>query len=137
MYLSKCNVKKSLTTSPVGVGNSVFDCFSTYPRVSIVEMIEAYVDGRPIPLASSSFTSPASVYLFGGRVSFSITNISSSFNPVSIDSFGSNTSSPRPSGSAASQPSNFNIDPLTANVGTRSSLDLAIILVRSIVADII
>src|ERR1019366_5214723 len=40
----------------------------TYSRSTIVEMIAAYVDGRPIPFSSNSFTNVASVYRGGGSV---------------------------------------------------------------------
>jgi len=33
---------------------------STYSRLRSVEMIDAYVDGRPMPNSSSAFTSVAS-----------------------------------------------------------------------------
>ena len=35
--------------------------FTTYPRSWIVCMIEAYVEGRPMPSSSSALTSDASV----------------------------------------------------------------------------
>ena len=41
---------------------------STYSRSFSVEMIEAYVDGRPMPYSSSAFTSEASEKRGGGSV---------------------------------------------------------------------
>jgi hypothetical protein len=51
----------SVTAKAVYVGTSWFPLRSTYPRSITVPMIEAYVLGRPIPSASSVFTSDASV----------------------------------------------------------------------------
>ncbi len=61
IYCGKYSSKKFETTSPVSVGNNVLPSFDTYSRSSSVRIIEAYVEGLPIPRASSSFTNPASV----------------------------------------------------------------------------
>ena len=45
----------------VQVGTRGWPFFHTYPRSWIVCMIDAYVDGRPMPCSSSRFTSEASV----------------------------------------------------------------------------
>ena len=58
---SKLFTSRSLTFSPSIVGVKRPWSLVTYSRSTIVEMIDAYVDGRPMPFSSSSFTSVASV----------------------------------------------------------------------------
>ena len=53
----------------VSVGTSADARFETYPRSWIVEMIEAYVEGLPMPSSSRRLISEASVNLAGGLVS--------------------------------------------------------------------
>ena len=57
-----------LTTSPSSVGFKDFCSFITYSRASIVEIIEAYVEGLPMPSSSRDLINDASVYLAGGSV---------------------------------------------------------------------
>ena len=55
-------VSSSLVTAKASqLGISARPRSYTYPRSMIVEMMFAYVDGRPISLASKVFTSDASV----------------------------------------------------------------------------
>ena len=49
-------------------GTSALPREYTYPRSWIVLMIDAYVDGRPMPRSSIFFTSDASVKRAGGLV---------------------------------------------------------------------
>ena len=58
---AKCCLRRCVTANAVKVGTSALPCRQTYPRRSIVEMIEAYVDGRPMPSSSRRLTSDASV----------------------------------------------------------------------------
>ena len=57
----KCSISLSVTTSPVSVGVKRLSSSVTYCRRWIVSMIEAYVDGRPMPSSSSVLTSDASL----------------------------------------------------------------------------
>ena len=50
-----------MTAKASQVGTSAEPFFQTYPRSWMVEMIYAYVDGRPITSSSSCFTRLASV----------------------------------------------------------------------------
>jgi len=59
--------QRSVTTSPVSVGVNLPPSFCTYWRSTIVEIIVAYVDGRPIPRSSSSFTRDASLIAAAAR----------------------------------------------------------------------
>ena len=59
-----------VTTSPSGVGRRNLPSFTTYSRSRIVEIVGAYVLGRPTPVSSISRISVASVYLAGGWVNF-------------------------------------------------------------------
>jgi len=51
------------------LGTSACPRFVTYPRSMIVDMVAAYVEGRPIPCSSIDLTREASVYRGGGLVS--------------------------------------------------------------------
>ena len=53
---------------PSSVGTNLPPSFFTYSRSWMVERIDAYVDGRPTPSDSSSFTSVASLKRGGGSV---------------------------------------------------------------------
>src|SRR6266480_4017107 len=64
----KCSRRKSVTTKPTSSGVSARPSFRTYLRSTSVEIVGAYVDGRPIPNSSSVFTSDASVKRGGGCV---------------------------------------------------------------------
>ena len=57
---SKLFTSSSATFSPSIVGVKRPWSLFTYSRSTIVEMIDAYVDGRPMPLSSNSLTSVAS-----------------------------------------------------------------------------
>ena len=57
----KCSISLSVTTSPVSVGVKRLSSSVTYCRRWIVSMIEAYVDGRPMPSSSSVLTNDASL----------------------------------------------------------------------------
>ncbi len=57
-----------MTAKAVHVGTSAWPFFHTYPRSWIVWMIDAQVEGRPMPSSSSRLTSDASVYRAGGDV---------------------------------------------------------------------
>src|SRR6266404_2897391 len=82
-----------------------------------------YVDGRPIPRSSSSFTSDASLYRGGGSVKCcsGFKDLSVSFCPASSGGslcFNSSSSSSLPSLDSSytrKKPSNFNTDPVTRN----------------------
>ena len=137
MYSAKYFSKNVLTTSPVSVGTSDLPSLSTYPRSRIVLMIDAYVDGRPIPRFSSSFTSPASLYLPGGSVCFACEERSRSASASPTATFGSFTSSSRPAGSAAIHPGNNTRDPLTEKSGIVPFSIFAMTLVRKIFASLI
>src|ERR1700752_1912202 len=65
---SKLLTSSMLTRSPSIVGENRPWFLVTYSRSTSVEMIEAYVEGRPIPSSSSSFTSVASLNRGGGSV---------------------------------------------------------------------
>src|SRR5215472_12853136 len=54
------------TFSPRGVGEKRRSFIVAYQRACSVEMIAAYVDGRPIPCSSSIFTRDAWLYRGGG-----------------------------------------------------------------------
>src|SRR6267143_551585 len=56
------------TVSPCGVGWKRRSLAVAYHRVRSVEMMAAYVDGRPIPRRSNSFTRLASLKRGGGSV---------------------------------------------------------------------
>src|SRR5213080_1012407 len=56
------------TVSPSGVGAKRRSLAVAYHRILSVEMMLAYVDGRPIPSRSSSFTKLASLKRGGGSV---------------------------------------------------------------------
>ena len=64
----KCSRRKSVTTKPTSSGTSARASLRTYLRSMSVEIVGAYVDGRPIPCSSSVFTSDASVKRAGGCV---------------------------------------------------------------------
>jgi hypothetical protein len=57
-----------MTTKATSSGNRRRCSRYTYFRSSRLEIVGAYVEGRPIPRLSSSFTSEASVYRGGGWV---------------------------------------------------------------------
>ena len=63
----------------------------------MVDKIDAYVEGRPIPRFSSSLISPASEYLCGGSVCFSVDWRVFSVRGSPILNSGKITSSPRAS----------------------------------------
>src|SRR5206468_2850823 len=63
----KCSCRKSVTTKPTSSGNKALPSLRTYFRSTSVEIVGAYVDGRPIPNSSSVLTSDASVKRGGGR----------------------------------------------------------------------
>src|SRR6266436_2477583 len=65
---SKLLISSVLTRSPSMVGEKRPWFLVTYSRSTSVEMIEAYVEGRPMPSSSSSFTSVASLNRGGGSV---------------------------------------------------------------------
>src|SRR5689334_924531 len=67
-YLWKWSVRNRLTILPMSVGMNRRASISTYSRSCNVEMIVAYVEGRPMPYSSSALTSDASEYLGGGSV---------------------------------------------------------------------
>ncbi len=73
--------------------------------------------GRPIPLFSSSFTRPASVYLGGGSVS--LPSLLMSTKVIFSPSFtlGISVSSPRALGSALNQPGKTITFPVTEKLG--------------------
>ena len=81
----------SVTMMPSCVGFSDFPSLSTYPLSMTVDMVGAYVDGRPIPFSSSFLIRDASVYLAGGWVNFWEGFISSFSSCVSSLSGGSTT----------------------------------------------
>ena len=57
----KCSSMRRTTANARNDGTSADPRFTTYPRSTIVPMIEAYVDGRPMPRSSSALTRLASV----------------------------------------------------------------------------
>ena len=80
-------------------------------------MIDAYVEGRPIPRCSNSLMSPASEYLPGGSVNFSSLFNSSNFSFSPALQIGNSISSPRAPVSTASQPGNNKREPVTVKSG--------------------
>ena len=66
--LVKCCSNNWVTASPKNVGINFPLLRSTYPLLTIVPIIDANVEGRPIPFSSSDLTRDASVYLAGGLV---------------------------------------------------------------------
>src|SRR6185503_17471176 len=67
-YLWKCLDRKPLTILPMSVGMNRRLSMSTYSRSLSVEMMVAYVDGRPMPCSSRALTSEASENRGGGSV---------------------------------------------------------------------
>src|SRR3989441_12273692 len=65
---SKLLTSSTLTRSPSIVGEKRPWFLVTYSRSTMVDMIEAYVEGRPMPSSSSSLTSVASLNRGGGSV---------------------------------------------------------------------
>src|SRR5437879_10201497 len=63
---SKLLISSVLTRSPSMVGEKRPWFFVTYSRSTSVEIMEAYVEGRPMPYASSSFTHVGPLYRGGG-----------------------------------------------------------------------
>ncbi len=132
MQSLNCSSRKVETTSLLSVGMSVRPSFSTQPRSMMVFMIEAYVEGRPIPRFSSSLMRPASVQREGGCVSLPSASRSISVSGSPVCSFGTSTSSPRARTSTVSHPSNMTREPVAAKSGIVSfeSVMFATILVR-------
>jgi hypothetical protein len=85
------------TVSPSGVGWKRFCSSFTYSRSVSVEMICAYVDGRPIPSRSSSLTRLASVKRGGGCVKCcaGVTSCSAQRSPSPSSGSGARSSSVR------------------------------------------
>src|SRR3974390_367284 len=100
---SKLLISSMHTRSPSIVGVNRPWSFFTYSRSTIVHIIEAYVDGRPMPSSSSSFTSVASVYLGGGSVKCCSGRIESSFSTCPSVTRGSAFPSPSSSFSSSSR----------------------------------
>ena len=75
---------------------------------------------------------PASVYLGGGVVVFSVESMDCNTNLSPFSHLGSLVSSPVDSGSAFSHPSNMTFDPVASKSGTEFSSVLAMILVLAI-----
>src|SRR6516225_7893787 len=100
---SKLLISNPHTRSPSIVGVNRPCSFFTYSRSTIVEIIDAYVDGLPIPSSSSSFTSVASVYLGGGSVKCCSGRIDSSFSTCPSVTRGSALPSPSSSFSSSSR----------------------------------
>ena len=67
---SKLFTSLSVTIIPIFLTKNLLFWISTYPRSWIVEIIFAYVEGRPIPFFSNSLTKAASENLAGGLVYF-------------------------------------------------------------------
>src|SRR5262249_46149907 len=120
---SKLSSNRSVTTIPSSVGVNRPPSLVTYSRSSIVERMEAYVDGLPTPLSSNSLTSVASLKRGGGSVkccsglmarnlsvSPSTTAGSLCFSSSSSSSFSS-----FPSTYTLRKPSNFGTDPVARN----------------------
>ena len=107
----------------------------TYPRSSSVEIVGAYVDGRPIPFSSNAFTRLASVKRGGGCVkccsgsSSSSRSACSAVSPGSIASASSSGVSSRPSKYTRRNPSNVIVWPVArsrySGVPWRSDVALA------------
>jgi hypothetical protein len=57
-----------VTIPATGSGNSLRSSTRTYPRSTIVEIVAAYVDGRPMPCSSRALMRDASVNRGGGSV---------------------------------------------------------------------
>src|SRR5207237_1235798 len=76
----KCSCRKSVTTKPTSSGNKALPSLRTYFRSTSVEIVGAYVDGRPIPNSSSVLTSDASVKRGGGCVKCCDASSPSSFS---------------------------------------------------------
>ncbi len=95
--------------------------FSTYSRLMMVEIVGAYVEGRPIPSSSILRTSAASVYLGGRCVNRSVAVVSCmastspSFMGGSIPSSFSPFSSSVPSKYTRKKPSNLITSPFATN----------------------
>src|SRR5512134_2098335 len=68
MTLGKLSSRRPVTTRPSSVGWNFPSSSRTYPRSLIVLTIDAYVDGRPIPLSSSSLIRELSEKRGGGWV---------------------------------------------------------------------
>ena len=63
-----CIRDRALTANPIDVGRNRRRSSNAYSRSTNVDRMEAYVDGRPMPRASSSRTSVASEYRALGSV---------------------------------------------------------------------
>ena len=98
----------------------------------MVEIVEAYVEGRPIPRSSRAFTRLASVNRGGGLVSWPATSrsrtssrsptvIAGSRRSASRSASEDTRSSSRPSSYAARNPRNVMTVPLAENSATRAS----------------
>src|ERR1700720_1204732 len=136
---SKLLISSTQTRSPTSVGVNRPRSFFTYSRSTIVEIIEAYVEGRPIPSSSSSFTSVASVYRGGGSVKCCSGLMDSSFSTCPSVTRGSALPSPSSSFSSSSRsapatgiwytfrnPSNFMIDPVVRNVYSPALISIVV-----------
>ena len=91
-----------MTANAVKLGTSALPWRNTYSRFSMVAMIDAYVEGRPIPSDSSSLINAASVKRAGGSVSCRLGSTPSSCKPSAAVPAGCTRSPSRAAGSTVS-----------------------------------